>query len=236
MTFRAVLFDLDGTLIDSVPLIVASMQHAFAGRERAPTVKEWVALIGTPLEAMIRRWGEDEADVALLRERYKEHQWAHHDSMVRAFPGRSRGAGRTRRPRRAHGGGHLQARALGATLARVPGAGTPLPGRGRPGIHRPSQARPGAGASRARPARGGVRRRRLHRRLAARRAGGKRRRRGHGGRPLGALHAGRTGRGTSPGLGGKPERSPAGARVDDGPVGGCAGASLVGAGIPPGDG
>jgi pyrophosphatase PpaX len=87
MTFRAVLFDLDGTLIDSVPLIVASMQHAFAGRERAPTVKEWVALIGTPLEAMIRRWGEDEADVALLRERYKEHQWAHHDSMVHAFPG-----------------------------------------------------------------------------------------------------------------------------------------------------
>ena len=87
MTFRAVLFDLDGTLIDSVPLIVASMQHAFAGRERAPSVKEWVALIGTPLEAMIRRWGEDEADVALLRERYKEHQWANHDAMVRAFPG-----------------------------------------------------------------------------------------------------------------------------------------------------
>ena len=84
---RAVLFDLDGTLIDSVPLIVASMQHAFAGRERAPSVKEWVALIGTPLEAMIRRWGEDEADVTLLRERYKEHQWSHHDSMVRAFPG-----------------------------------------------------------------------------------------------------------------------------------------------------
>jgi len=84
---RAVLFDLDGTLIDSVPLIVASMQHAFAGRERAPSVKEWVALIGTPLEAMIRRWGEDEADVTLLRERYKEHQWANHDSMVRAFPG-----------------------------------------------------------------------------------------------------------------------------------------------------
>ena len=87
MAFRAVLFDLDGTLIDSVPLIVASMQHAFAGRERAPSGKEWVALIGTPLEAMIRRWGEDEADVAILRERYKEHQWAHHDAMVKAFPG-----------------------------------------------------------------------------------------------------------------------------------------------------
>jgi pyrophosphatase PpaX len=87
MTPRAVLFDLDGTLIDSVPLIVASMQHAFAGRANAPSVKEWVALIGTPLDAMIRRWGGDEADVALLKERYKEHQWAHHDAMVRAFPG-----------------------------------------------------------------------------------------------------------------------------------------------------
>jgi pyrophosphatase PpaX len=87
MTPRAVLFDLDGTLIDSVPLIVASMQHAFAGRADAPSVKEWVALIGTPLDAMIRRWGGDEADVALLKERYKEHQWAHHDAMVRAFPG-----------------------------------------------------------------------------------------------------------------------------------------------------
>jgi len=87
MTPRAVLFDLDGTLIDSIPLIVASMRHAFAGRARAPSVPEWVALIGTPLDAMIRRWAADEADVALLKERYKEHQWEHHDAMVRAFPG-----------------------------------------------------------------------------------------------------------------------------------------------------
>ena len=84
---RAVLFDLDGTLIDSVPLIVESMLHAFAGRRRAPTVEEWVARIGTPLEGMIREWAEDEADLAALKERYKEHQRAHHDRSVRAFPG-----------------------------------------------------------------------------------------------------------------------------------------------------
>jgi pyrophosphatase PpaX len=50
-------------------------------------VKEWVALIGTPLDAMIRRWGGDEADVTRLKERYKEHQRANHDGMVKAFPG-----------------------------------------------------------------------------------------------------------------------------------------------------
>ena len=84
---RAVLFDLDGTLVDSVPLIVESMRHAFAGRRRAPTVAEWVCRIGTPLDGMIREWAEDEADVALLKERYKEHQSSHHDAMMRAFPG-----------------------------------------------------------------------------------------------------------------------------------------------------
>jgi pyrophosphatase PpaX len=84
---RAVLFDLDGTLIDSIPLIVASMRHAFEGHPRPPPVEEWVALIGTPLDTMIRRWAGDEADVAHVKERYKAHQWAHHDEMVRAFPG-----------------------------------------------------------------------------------------------------------------------------------------------------
>jgi pyrophosphatase PpaX len=84
---RAVLFDLDGTLIDSVPLILSSMQHAFAGHPNAPGVAEWVALIGTPLDAMIRRWAGDEADVERVKERYKQHQWANHDAMVRAFPG-----------------------------------------------------------------------------------------------------------------------------------------------------
>jgi pyrophosphatase PpaX len=87
MLLRAVLFDLDGTLIDSVPLIVASMRHAFEGHANAPTDADWVAMIGTPLEGMIRRWAADAADAERLKERYKQHQWAHHDAMVRPFPG-----------------------------------------------------------------------------------------------------------------------------------------------------
>ncbi len=84
---RAVLFDLDGTLIDSIPLLVSSMQHAFEGHPSPPPVREWVALIGTPLAGMIRRWATDEADAERVTARYKAHQWANHDAMVKAFPG-----------------------------------------------------------------------------------------------------------------------------------------------------
>lgn len=83
----AVLFDLDGTLVDSIALLIASMEHAFAGRERRPPVAEWVAQIGTPLDAMLRPWARDAADVIWLREKYREYQVANHDAMTAAYPG-----------------------------------------------------------------------------------------------------------------------------------------------------
>jgi pyrophosphatase PpaX len=83
----AVLFDLDGTLVDSIALLIACMEHAFAGRTRRPSVPEWVALIGTPLDAMLRPWADGEPDVVLLRERYREYQLLHHDAMTAAYPG-----------------------------------------------------------------------------------------------------------------------------------------------------
>lgn len=83
----AVLFDLDGTLVDSIDLLVASMEYSFQGRTRRPSTAEWLALVGMPLEAMLGRWAEGKEDVALLRARYREHQLAHHDSMVKLYPG-----------------------------------------------------------------------------------------------------------------------------------------------------
>ena len=50
-----ILFDLDGTLIDSIELLLQSMHHAFAERsELRPTTREWIAGIGTPLAAQFR--------------------------------------------------------------------------------------------------------------------------------------------------------------------------------------
>ncbi len=83
----AVLFDLDGTLVDSIDLLVASMEYAYEGRERKPPLAEWLALIGTPLDAMLARWADGPADVDALRARYREHQLAKHDEMLKLYPG-----------------------------------------------------------------------------------------------------------------------------------------------------
>ncbi len=83
----AVLFDLDGTLVDSIGLLVTSMEFAFEGRTRRPPVAEWVAMIGTPLDAMLSNWADGPEDVQALRARYREFQFANHDAMTTAYPG-----------------------------------------------------------------------------------------------------------------------------------------------------
>jgi pyrophosphatase PpaX len=83
----AVLFDLDGTLIDSIGLIVAAMEYAYGDRELRPPQSEWLAAIGTPLDGMLRRWARDDADVQHLRARYREFQNEHHDAMTTPYPG-----------------------------------------------------------------------------------------------------------------------------------------------------
>jgi pyrophosphatase PpaX len=84
-TLPAVLFDLDGTLIDSIELLLSSTRHAFEGRSRAPTTDEWVRGIGTPLVAQLRQFADTEDDVAFLVERYRRYQQEHHDRLTRCY-------------------------------------------------------------------------------------------------------------------------------------------------------
>src|SRR6478672_10914269 len=84
----ALLFDLDGTLIDSIELILNSARHAFVGfAGRAPSDEEWRAGIGRPLETMFREFAPDEPEVERLVARYREYQMAHHDRLLRAYDG-----------------------------------------------------------------------------------------------------------------------------------------------------
>jgi pyrophosphatase PpaX len=82
----AVLFDLDGTLIDSIELILTSARHAFTGREGyVPDDAEWLTGVGIPLATMFRRYARDEAEVDALIGRYRAYQLANHDRLTRCY-------------------------------------------------------------------------------------------------------------------------------------------------------
>jgi pyrophosphatase PpaX len=84
----AVLFDLDGTLIDTIELILSSARHAFEGWPRGiPTDAEWVQGIGTPLVHQLRNYAANEEEVAVLLERYRRYQHEHHDRLTRCYDG-----------------------------------------------------------------------------------------------------------------------------------------------------
>jgi pyrophosphatase PpaX len=83
----AVLFDLDGTLVDTVPFILAAVRHCFEGYGRCPTDAEWIAGIGTPLRTQLASFARDPADVDGLFTRYRTYWLEHHDARTRLFPG-----------------------------------------------------------------------------------------------------------------------------------------------------
>ncbi len=85
---RTVLFDLDGTLIDSVRLILDSYHHTLAAHGLPPrTDEEWLAGVGTPLTAQFAAWRDDPERLRALIATYREYNLKHHDRMVTVYPG-----------------------------------------------------------------------------------------------------------------------------------------------------
>jgi pyrophosphatase PpaX len=86
--YTAVLFDLDGTLIDSIGLIVESFHHTFEAFGLAPqSDATWLQGIGTPLRGVLAPWARDEAMLDAMLAAYRAHNVHHHDARVRAYPG-----------------------------------------------------------------------------------------------------------------------------------------------------
>lgn len=84
----ALLFDFDGTLVDSIELILTSARFAFQGHDgRVPTDDEWRAGIGRPLVDAFRDFVDDEEEVTRLVARYREYQMVHHDKLLQAYDG-----------------------------------------------------------------------------------------------------------------------------------------------------
>jgi pyrophosphatase PpaX len=87
-TIRTVLFDLDGTLIDSIDLILASYRHTIAAHGRPPVADaEWMRGVGTPLRVQLQPWATSPEDLQALVATYREFNLANHDRMITAFPG-----------------------------------------------------------------------------------------------------------------------------------------------------
>ena len=84
---RAVLFDLDGTLIDSERLILASYRHTMqAHLGYVPPEDTWKATIGQPLVVQMKMFAEREDQVAAMIQTYVDHNLGNHDDYVRPFP------------------------------------------------------------------------------------------------------------------------------------------------------
>ncbi|MGB3594313.1 MAG: HAD-IA family hydrolase [Ornithinimicrobium sp.] len=89
LRWPVVLFDLDGTLADTVDLIVASYEHALQevldARVPTPKIRTW---IGRPLRAAVVEAFPDQADrIDDVVTAYRQWNLAHHDEMIEQVPG-----------------------------------------------------------------------------------------------------------------------------------------------------
>jgi len=82
---QAILFDLDGTLLDSNDLILASFQHVLQSKLKKDIPREKLIFsFGRPLLEAMEEIAPGEGE--LLVNLYREFAQLHHDEMVKLFP------------------------------------------------------------------------------------------------------------------------------------------------------
>ena len=84
------LFDLDGTLIDSIDLILRSYRHTMQvhrANEPLPPDAVWMKGLGTPLWVQFREWTNDAAEIEAMVATYRAYNLAHHDALAKPYDG-----------------------------------------------------------------------------------------------------------------------------------------------------
>ena len=94
MSAPTVVFDLDGTLVDTAPDLVSSLNHTIAARDLAPvTYEDLTHLVGHGARAMIERsfrlrnYPLDEDEMPAMLDRFIAHYLAEMPGRSRPYPG-----------------------------------------------------------------------------------------------------------------------------------------------------
>ena len=88
---KLIVWDFDGTLADSRPLIVAGMEHTLKGLglQDLPGIREaWLRQVGLPVEEGLRRiFAGLDVDLAEILKVYRSFDWVANENLLQPFPG-----------------------------------------------------------------------------------------------------------------------------------------------------
>ena len=90
MKYQLLVFDWDGTIIDSIELILRSYRHTMEhhrANEPAPPDDMWIAGLGTPLWAQFGQITEDKEEIERMVQTYRKYNLTHHDALVKPYEG-----------------------------------------------------------------------------------------------------------------------------------------------------
>lgn len=83
---ECVLFDLDGTIVNTNELIISSFMHALKENNLpALTREEIIPHMGTTLQQQMSAFSGLQ-DTSVLELSYRSYNYAHHDKLIRSFP------------------------------------------------------------------------------------------------------------------------------------------------------
>jgi pyrophosphatase PpaX len=86
LKYKGILFDLDGTLLDTTPLILETFQYTFLNHyNRKLSLEDIQPYMGQPLIAAMQALGP--GDEEMLIQTYREYNLAKHDALVGIFDG-----------------------------------------------------------------------------------------------------------------------------------------------------
>jgi pyrophosphatase PpaX len=87
VNYSGILFDLDGTLVDSLDLILASYHHTMQEHlGGTPPDDEWLRTMGRPLRVQLGEFASSPEQLEAMFETYIAHNHSNHDRLIRPFP------------------------------------------------------------------------------------------------------------------------------------------------------